>query len=192
MVNKPINQMGTIEFFKESLRNLKTVGTLTRSSRFLCKGMIKHIDFDKAKVIVELGAGDGVITKHILKNMHKDCLLMIFEVNDNFTTKLNDIKDNRLIVIQDSAEKLEYHLDFNGLNEIDYVISAIPFVILPDDIANKIIMTCKKRMMQDGLYVQVHYSLMAKKLYEKVFGNVDINFVPLNIPPAFVLVSQNT
>lgn len=183
--------MGTIEFFRESIKNLKTVGTFTRSSKFLCRGLIKHINFDKAKVIVELGAGDGVITKHILNSMSGDCKLLIFEVNDNFTTQLNAIKDDRLIVVQDSAERLEHYLNENNLDIIDYVISAIPFVIIPDDIANKIIETCKKFMIHGGLFVQVHYTLIARKLYENVFGNVDINFVPLNIPPAFVLVSQN-
>lgn len=191
MANKSTDEMGSIEFFKESVRNLKTVGTLTRSSKFLCKGMIKHVNFKSAKVIVELGAGDGVITKHILEQMSRDCKLMIFEVNDNFAVQLNEIKDDRLIVIQDSAEKLEIYLKKNRLSQIDYVISAIPFVILPKETANAIIDLCKSNMKIGGLFVQVHYSLMAKKLYENIFGNVDINFVPLNIPPAFVLVSQN-
>jgi phospholipid N-methyltransferase len=45
-------------------------------------------------------------------------------------------------------------------------------------------------LKKGGYYVQLHYSLLAKKLYEKTFGNVDINFVLLNIPPAFVLASE--
>lgn len=185
------NKMGTIAFFKESVRNLKTVGTFTRSSKFLCKGLIKHVDFSNAKVIVELGAGDGVITKHILRSMRPDCKLMIFEVNKSFIAQLNDIKDDRLIVIQDSAEKLDHHLKANHLTTIDAIISAIPFVIIPEPTATNIVQSCKDHLVEGGNYVQVHYSLMAKKLYEKVFGEVDVNWVPLNIPPAFVLVCQN-
>lgn len=192
MDNKVNESMGTIEFFRESIKNLKTVGTLTRSSKYLCKGLIKHVNFSSAKVIVELGAGDGVITKHILQSMAPDCKLMIFEVNDNFTEQLNEIKDDRLIVVQDSAEKLEFHLKKHAVASIDYVISAIPFVIIPKDIANSIIETCRANMNIGALFVQVHYSLMAKKLYSDVFGNVDINFVARNIPPAFVLVSENS
>ena len=183
--------MGAIDFFKESIKNLKTVGTLTRSSKFLCKGMIKHVDFKSAKVIVELGAGDGVITKHILSSMSPDCKLITFEVNESFTNQLLEINDDRLIVVQDSAEKLEFYLKKNNLQIIDFVISAIPFVIVPKEIANNILEVCKKNLKDGGLFVQVHYSLMAKKLYKKAFGNVDINFVLLNLPPAFVLVSQN-
>ncbi len=183
--------MGTIGFFRESIRNLKTVGTFTRSSKFLCKGMIKHVDFSTAKVIVELGAGDGVITKHILRSMGPECKLMAFEVNEKFIHMLNDINDDRLIVVQDSAEHLTKYLDLHGLSQVDAVISAIPFVIIPEPTATHIVQSCKDHLIEGGNYVQVHYSLMAKKLYEKVFGKVNINWVPLNLPPAFVLVCEN-
>lgn len=183
--------MGTIDFFRESIKNLKTVGTFTRSSKFLCKGMIKHVDFSNARVIVELGAGDGVITKHILKSMAPDCKLMAFEVNDRFIDQLNDIDDDRLIVIQDSAEYLSKYLKEHQLDHVDAVISAIPFVIIPEPTATNIVQSCKDHLIEGGQYIQVHYSLMAKKLYEKVFGKVNVSWVPLNLPPAFVLVCVN-
>ena len=102
--------MKSIEFLREGLRNLKTVGTVTRSSKHLCKGMIKHVDFQHARLIVELGAGDGVITKHILRNMHPDARLMAFEVHPKFCESLRRIRDKRLIVVEDSAEKLDEYL----------------------------------------------------------------------------------
>ncbi len=182
--------MGTIEFFKESIKNLRTVGTLTRSSKSLCKAMIKHVDFKTANVIVELGAGDGVITKHILKKMKKDAKLLSFEVNAEFCKQLRAINDPRLVVVEDSAEYLERYMKENNWSEIDAVISAIPFVALPDELGLMIIGECKRFLKKGGLFIQVHYSLLAKKLYQKVFGNVDVNFAPLNIPPAFVLVSE--
>jgi len=183
--------MKKIEFFKESIRNLKTVGTLTRSSKYLCKGMIKPVDFETAKVIVELGAGDGVITEHILKNMKEDCTLLSFEVNELFCEQMRqEIKDDRLIIVEDSAEKLGEYLAKHNLGKADYIISAIPFVAFPEELAKSIIRTSKDNMKDNALYIQVHYSLLTKKFYETIFGNVDISFVPLNIPPAFVLVSE--
>lgn len=182
--------MSKIDFFREGIRNLKTVGTVTRSSKSLCKQMIRHIDFQNADTIVELGAGDGVITKHILRKMKKDAKLLAFEVNESFCERLRGIGDDRLLVVEDSAEKLEQYLDIHRLGEIDYVISAIPFVVVPDDVALNIVATCRHLLKSGGLFVQVHYSLLTKKLYQNVFGNVDVNFVPLNLPPAFVLVSE--
>lgn len=182
--------LSTIEFFKESIKNLKTVGTLTRSSKYLCKGMIKHVNFEEANVIVELGAGDGVITKHILNSMKPDAILLTFEVNERFCKKLRKIEDKRCIVIEDSAENISRYLKQVNAKHIDYIVSAIPFVALPDELGYSIISECKKYMKYGGLFIQMHYSLLAKKLYDNVFGNVDVNFVPINVPPAFVLVSE--
>jgi len=182
--------MKKFNFFRESIKNIKTTGTIARSSKFLCKGMIKPVDFDKANVIVELGAGDGVITEHIFRHMKKDSTLLAFEVNKKFCEQIRQIKDDRLIVIEDSAEKLGEYLEKNNLGKADYVISAIPFVTVPEDLAKSIITTSKNNMKTNGLFVQVHYSLLVKKFYESIFGNVDVSWVPLNIPPAFVLVSE--
>ncbi len=182
--------MNNIAFFRESIKNIKTVGTITRSSKFLCRGMVKHVDFENAKTIVELGAGDGVITKHILKSMKKDAILLSFEVNKKFCDKLRSINDKRLVVIEDSAENLSKYIKEQNVEHVEFIVSAIPFVALPDELGLSIVNECHKYLKFGGSFIQVHYSLLAKKLYQKVFGNVDINFVPINIPPAFVLVSK--
>ena len=59
--------MNSMKFLREGIKNLRTVGTLTRSSKFVCREMVNQVDFSKVKNVVELGAGDGVITKHIFK-----------------------------------------------------------------------------------------------------------------------------
>jgi phospholipid N-methyltransferase len=182
--------MKHFEFLREGLKNLKTVGTITRSSKQLCEGMIKYVDFSKAKVIVELGAGDGVITRHILRHMRPDAVLLAFEVNPKFCDVMRKIKDPRLVIAEDSAENLGQYMQQIGATEADYIISAIPFVALPKEVGYSIVKTSHDYLRQHGLYVQVHYSLLTKKLYESVFGNVDVNFVPFNVPPAFVLVSE--
>lgn len=183
--------MTKIEFFREGIKNIKTVGTISRSSKYLCKGAIKHVDFTNAKTIVELGAGDGVITKHILKAMRPDAQLLAFEVNDKFCDLMRTtINDDRLHVIEDSAEKIEHYLETIGENEADYVISALPFVALPKELGKKIVAEAHRKLKVGGLYIQIHYSLLAKSLYEDTFGNVDVNFVPINVPPAFVMVSE--
>jgi len=185
-----LQKMTAISFFKESLRNLKTVGTFTRSSKQLCRGAIKHVDFQKANVIIELGAGDGVITKHLLRAMRPDAKLFAFEVNEKFCARLQNINDNRLIVVKDSAENMGQYLAEHDVAQADYAVSAIPFVALPKELGKNIINTCKQYLKDGGLYIQIHYSLVMKQLYKSIFGNVDVHFVLINLPPAFVLVSQ--
>jgi len=182
--------MTKIDFLKTGMKNLKTVGAVTRSSKFLCKKSISFIDFAEAKIIVELGAGDGVVTKHILKKMRPDAKLLVFEIMPNLANLLRKIKDDRLVVIEDSAIHLAKYLAEHNTEKVKYISSAIPFVMLPDEEALAIIQACYDNMETGGVYMQIHYSLMARKLYKKVFGNVDINFVPMNVPPAWVLVSK--
>ncbi|MEL7021449.1 MAG: methyltransferase [Bacteroidota bacterium] len=184
--------MTKIEFLREGIKNIKTVGTISRSSKYLCKGMVKHVDFSSAKTIVELGAGDGVITQHILKHMRPDAQLLAFEVNHKFCDLMRQrfVQESRLQIVEDSAEKIGHYLNEIGETQADYIISALPFVSLPKALGKKIVGEAQKHLKTGGLYIQVHYSLLAKNLYAEAFGNVDVNFVPLNVPPAFVMVSQ--
>ena len=182
--------MGAFSFFTEGLKNLKTVGTVTRSSKFLCRAAVNHVDFSQAKVVVELGAGDGVITKHILRQLRPDAKVLAFEVLPNMAEKLRKLNDDRLIVVEDSAEKVGAYLQKHGLADADFVVSAIPFAALPEEVGARIVEQAKAHLKPNGLYIQVHYSLVRKKMYESVFGNVRHEFVPLNVPPAFVLVSE--
>lgn len=181
--------MNRFKFFREGIRNIKTVGTVTRSSRYLCDKIINHSKIHKAKVIVELGAGDGVLTKRILDRMPDNCRLIAFEINEKFISTLNDIDDKRLIVAADSAENLPKYLEQYQLDHVDIVYSALPFTVIPKDVAKSIISISKEVLVPDGEYLQIHYSLVAKSLYNNIFGNVEVFFQPINIPPAFVLKS---
>lgn len=180
--------MNKLKFFSESLKNLRTIGTFTRSSKFACEKMVSYVDFENSKVIVELGAGDGVITKHIVEKMRKDAILLTFEVNEEFCKTIrNEIDDPRVKVIEDSAEKLPFYLEQYGCKEVDNIVSAIPFVSIPEKLGKKIINISKGTLKKGGRFIQIHYSLLVKSRYEEIFNNVEIHFEARNMPPAFVL-----
>ena len=137
-----------------------------------------------------MGAGDGVITKHIVKNLHDDAHLMVFEVLEKFIPKIEEINEPKMSVIQDSAERLPHYLREANIQEVDVILSAIPFVMLPEDKANEIVQMCHDVLKNGGIYIQLHYSLALKKMYKSIFGNLDVHFVPMNVPPAFRLVCR--
>lgn len=184
-------KMGALKFFRESVKNLKTVGTITRSSKYLCQAMIQPIDLQHANVVIELGAGDGVLTHYILDQMPPNAKLLSFELNPEFCKQLEQIQDDRLIIVNDDAAKIEEYLNKNGFDKTDAIISALPFTLIPESIMNAILEACKKVLRQDGVFTQMHYSLLLLKNYKRVFGNTKIKFVPLNIPPAWVVISKN-
>lgn len=181
--------MGAIKFFIEGIKHFKEVGTISRSSKFVGRTMCKHVDFGKAKCIVELGAGDGSITKEILKAMGPDSKLLSFEINEKLCEEMRKQvgEDPRLQIIQGDALEMRKHIEAAGFQEADYVVSAIPFVIIPED---DIIQMSHDCMAEGGKYIQLHYSTKAKKRYQRIFGNVEIDLQMLNIPPAFIHICE--
>ncbi len=182
-----------LDFLRESIRNLKTTGSVARSSRFLCRRIARKIVSDDAKVVVELGPGDGAITRYILERLHPDAQILVFEVNDVFIEKLRQtVDDPRITCIHDSAEHLSKYLAERGILTVDYIVSGIPFMMLPDSLAENITGECKRLLRPGGLFIQFHYSTVLVQFYKKIFGNADVDFIPLNIPPAFVISCKKT
>ena len=179
--------MSTLSFLLEGLRNIGTTGTITRSSPALCKAAIDRIDFGSARTIVELGAGDGVITRHIRDRLHPDGKVIAFEVSEDLCDEMRAIGDPRLVVAQDSAENTPLWLGRIGAERADHIVSAIPFAALPPELGQRIVKAAKDNLRSGGCYNQVHYSLKTRSYYERAFGRVDARRVYLNLPPAWVL-----
>ncbi len=169
------------------------VGAMSPSSPFLAKKMLESIDFSTAKVIVELGPGTGVFTKKMLEKMAPDAVLLVFELNDNFVGMLQrQIKDERMHLIHDSAEKIGEYLEKLNLKEADAVVSSLPLANFPEDLILRILGESKKALKANGLYVQFQYSLNAKKHIRKLFHHIRITFTPVNFPPAFVYTCKKS
>jgi phospholipid N-methyltransferase len=176
-----------IKFFQEAIHNIKTLGTLTPSSRFLSKKMLQKIDFENATVIVELGPGNGAITKYILENLSSTATLICFEIKENFYQELQNLKHPQLVVLKASAETIKDELKKIKIDKVDYIISSLPLTIIPEEVSNTILKKIYKVLKKDGVFIQYQYSLSYFKKLKKVFkGLVTLEFEPLNIPPAFI------
>lgn len=179
--------MSTFSFLREGLRNITVTGTITRSGTALCRAAVDRIDWATTKVVVELGAGDGVITRHILDRLPADGKVIAFEVSPELCADMETIGDERLVVANDSAENIRPWLDQIGADYADHIISAIPFAALPPDLGRAIVAAAKANLRPGGRYNQVHYSLKTKAYYEQAFGRVEARRVWRNLPPAWVL-----
>jgi phospholipid N-methyltransferase len=189
---KPNNSLkSNWDFILTSLKSLNSTGTITRSSSYLCKGMTGFIDFEKGKNIVELGAGDGVISRYILDELKEDSKLYIFEIHEEFVKQLrNEFKDDRVEIISDSAEFIREIMEARQIEQVDYILSAIPFVMLPEEFMKQTVQSCYDLLKPGGKFIQMHYSLLPRKTYMDIFGNLELKFVALNIPPAFIMVCE--
>lgn len=182
--------MSKKKFISEVLKSTGTIGALSPSSSFLAKKMLEPIQFKNAKCIVEFGPGTGVFTKKLLEKMTSDAILLAFEINPTFIEELKNIDDKRLIVINDSAEKIETYLNKYNHKSADYIVSSLPFAMIPDEVVHAILTNSDNALSENGKYIQFQYSLNAKKKLESYFSDVKINFTPLNIPPAFIYICK--
>lgn len=180
--------MNQLEFVIGALKDLKTVGTVFPCSVASAKKMTKPVDFSSALTIVELGGGTGAITKEILKNMRPDAKLYVFEIHPKFAQALREMGDPRMVVIEDSAEHMEAHLEKLGITQADAVISTLPLVLIDEKVRNEIMDAAMRVVKPSGCFVQIQLSLLTKKEMQARFENLKIDFTPLNIPPAFFYI----
>lgn len=177
--------MSKRNFIKEFFKDKQMVGALSPSTRFLGEKMIESIDFDKERILVELGPGTGVFTDIIIDRMHPDAKLLVFELNESFYKSLEDrIDDPRVQVIHDSAEHIQKYLSDN--EKSDVVISSLPLMVFPEKLRKDVVKESYNSLKPKGKYVQFQYSLQSKKLLESVFKSVNVKFTLKNFPPAFV------
>ncbi len=175
------------KFLRTFIKERKQVGALAPSSRFLVKKMCDKIDFNSAKTIVEFGPGTGVFTEELLKRANPDCKIFVIELNSEFHSFLkNKFKDERIILLRESADNIDKILQDHKIGSADAILSSLPLAVIPEQIKKRIIIKAFDVLRKGGVYVQYQYSLNAKKLLELKFGSIHLNFVPINIPPAFV------
>lgn len=180
-------------FLKQFWQEKKMVGSMIPSSRYLAKKMLQNVNFRKARVLVELGPGTGVFTRKILEQMHPDAKLVVFELNDQFFQNLQEeIHDSRLVLIHDSAEYIQKHLNEADLLHADYVISSLPLTNFPKKLKETILKAAHHCLKNEGCFIQFAYSLISKKELETQFDETNISFTPLNFPPAFIFTCSKT
>jgi phospholipid N-methyltransferase len=170
----------------EHIRHFRTSGTIVRSSPFLINRLLRGIEFDRARTIVQLGVGTGCITKALLDRMRPDARLLSLELNRVFVDECEEAGDPRLVLRHACASDLPGIADSLGIGTIDYVVSSLPLAIMEDDLVERILAASQSRLSPTGLFLQYQYSLSQKDVLERRFCDVRVGFTLVNIPPAFV------
>lgn len=174
-----------IIFARNFFKHPKMLGSLIPSSRFLVGQLLRRIDWASARVIVEYGPGVGTFTKEILRRMRPDATLLVFETNRDFVRHLREnFRDSRLHVIEGSATEVDRFIADRNLGEADYVISGIPFSIMPDGDREKILRKTHEVLREGGAFLVYQFSTQVLGDLRRTFSRVDQDFELLNILPA--------
>lgn len=177
------------KFLRQFFKDRQMVGAVAPSTRFLAEKMLKNIDFETAKIIIELGPGNGVFTEIMLQRMRPDAKLFVFELNEEFHKEVAaKISDPRAQIILDSAENIANYVPEVGT--ADAVVSSLPLMVFPEQLRSNVVNAAHKALHKDGKYVQFQYSLQSKRYLETIFNKVNIQFTIRNLPPAFVYTCE--
>jgi phospholipid N-methyltransferase len=180
--------MGKSDLLLELYSNLSTTGAVTFSSKALVNKMLSHTDLSVAKLIVELGGGDGSITQGIVNRISPGTKLLVFEINKSFCESMEkQFPQENVHIINDSAENIVNYLEGE---KADYVLSSLPFSFIAPEIKDMILSQTKISLSEKGRFIQICYSYLLKNLFKKHFSEVSTSFTLKNIPPAFVMVCK--
>ncbi|HEX2191291.1 MAG TPA: methyltransferase domain-containing protein [Longimicrobiaceae bacterium] len=172
-------------FARNFLRHPRMLGSLVPSSRFLVQKVLRRVDWDRARVVVEYGPGVGNFTAEILARLAPDSTLVVIEMNEDFVRYLRrTLPDKRLRVVHGSAADVASILEREGLGSADYVVSGIPFSTMPDEVRVDILRATHSVLKPDGAFLVYQFSGGVLPDLKRIFGWVHQGFEPLNVLPA--------
>ena len=172
-----------IDFLAEYLKNFKLVGSITPSSKFLVSKISNKIDFQNAEVIVELGPGDGCITRMLINKKKSSSKLLLVEKNEIFFRKLKNMSEEDVELFRGNAINLD---KFLAGQKADCIVSSLPFSSMKKPVRIKMLEKISSSLNQDGQLVLYQYTTLIREFLEENFSEIKTSFEPRNVPPAFV------
>ena len=184
-----------LQFLKAFLKNPGKVGAIAPSSPELAAEMLQGIEPDDDNIVLELGVGTGAITKYLQEIIPSRRAYLGIELDDNLVKSLKTKFDDLNIICGSAADAYQIHHD-SGLGKVRYVICCLPFVSLPKEVSESVLVEIEK-FMGEGCefrifqYAHGYYLPPAIKLREFLrnrYGKSKRSPLVLkNMPPAFTL-----
>ena len=174
-------------FLKRFANSPRRIGSVAPSSKFLTKAMLDRVDWENAGFIAELGAGTGVFTREIVKRARPDAKILVFEIDPALQKMIREEhREHEGLSLHSDAQELYRYMKENGIKQLDFVISSLPFTVLPPKMTVRILNAVVKCLKNDGHFVAYQYSSIMKHVLKKKFSHMKTRFVMFNVPPAFV------
>jgi phospholipid N-methyltransferase len=175
----------TILFTRNFFKYPSMLGSVIPSSPFLVNDLLREVDWDRARVVVEFGPGVGTITREILKRMRSYSVLMAIELNDDFVEYLGStIRDPRLRIVHGSAADVRQILAEHNLAPADYIISSLPYSIMSESLRQEVVIESRRALNARGSLLVYQYTRAVLPYLKSSFSSVQQGFQLFNILPA--------
>ena len=180
-------------FFQKPLQ----IAYVVPSSRTLTRRVTDKMDLSRPRVIVEYGPGEGCHSREILSRMHPGSHLILIELDDELVACLKKQFDSRsdVTIIHGSAVDVIQILAQQGFTHCDYIISGIPFSILPPPLKRELLDRTK-----EALCPEPHSAFLVYQVTRELrdgghcnhFVRCETEFCFMNFPPMWISAFYRT
>jgi phosphatidylethanolamine/phosphatidyl-N-methylethanolamine N-methyltransferase len=184
-----------LQFLQAFLKNPLKVGAIAPSSPELAAEMLQGIEPDSHNIVLELGVGTGAITKFLRSAIPSRDSYLGLELDGDLVKTLNKNYPDMNIICGNAAEAYTIHKE-SGLGKVRYLVCCLPFVSLPKEISEQVLIEIQK-FMDEGCelrifqYAHGYFLPPAIKLRESLKIRYGMSrrspLILKNVPPAFTL-----
>jgi len=177
-------------FAQEVIQNPREMGAACPSSAKLARAMAKLVPTQEKGLVIELGAGTGIITQALLQFGVAPEQLIALERSHSLAKYLRQYYPD-ITVIEGDAQRLQ-HLLHEQNQPVHTVVSGLPFRSLPKQVGHNILKQVAHVLPHEGRFIQFTYDLRGNHLtLPSHFQRVESKFIWSNLPPARVDVYQS-
>ena len=185
-------------FFREYLRNWRTVGAVAPSSPALARRMMEAGGVAQARNVLELGPGTGAFTAAIDATLPRQAGYLGLELNADFVANLRRQFPHFRFEAA-AAQEFDFASQLGPDVRFDVIISGLPWAAFPPGLQKAILDHVLPRLAPGGCFATFAYwgfhwmsggrkfrSLLQERLPHLTTSPV----VWGNIPPAFVYLAR--
>ena len=174
-------------FLGKFLKHGTAIASLAPSSPWLSRATVRNVDWEHAKVLVELGAGTGPITKVLAEKASPNTHVVVIERDPDFASILRERYQHlsHFDIIEGDVQDLAAMLAERRIDLVDHVISGLPVPSFPKVLQAELFRAVRAVLSPSGSYNQItELPLVYWRFYRRFFEDVEFAFEPRNLPPA--------
>jgi len=183
--------MSAALFFKRFLQRPMQVASIVPSSKVLIDRVVNKFDFSIPRIIAEFGPGEGCHTREIVRRMHPDSRLLLFELDPELANHLRHHfrDDSRVSVLNTDAADLPRELASLGIQYCDYVVSGIPFSTMEIGKKRLLLQRIHESLAPHPQSAFIIYQVTNElRGHATLFPRTKSEYCLQNIPPMFITV----
>lgn len=190
--------MSAAAFFREYIRNRKTIGAVAPSSPALARRIAEASGVWQARQVLELGPGTGALTAAIADSMPHDSRYLGIELNRDFAERLR-VRFPALEFANAAAQEFDFDGYLGPDARFDVIVSGLPWASFPRELQTAILDRVLPRLAPGGRFATFAYwgfhklpagRRFREMLHERLHGAETTRVVWGNVPPAFVYVAR--